>query len=96
MTSTVTRPYLYTDSTGELVTGMQYVLGWHWANDQASGKDIAADDDFLLSDANGIRLSGKRAIVAGDDLLVILPKAIPVNGLTVTAMDGGVLYVYIS
>lgn len=86
--------YHYTDTAGAIVfSGLKKLLGWHWSNDQAAGKDIAADDDFLISDTNGDRISGKRAIVAGDDLLMPISHAgITVNGLTVTTMDGGVFY----
>lgn len=88
--------YLYADATGVLVTGTHYIKMIAWVSDQASTKDIAADDDFLLSDADGNRIIGKRAEFAGDDLGITVPgNPMPVNGITVTTMDGGVVYVWV-
>ncbi len=88
--------YLYANSTGALVTGLRKITMIAWVSDQAAGKDIATDDDFLLSDINGKRIIGKRAKFAGDDLGIAIPgNPLPVNGIEVTTMDGGVVYVWI-
>ena len=96
MTTQTGQPYLYADAAADvLATGTKEILMIAWVSDQASGKDIAADDDFLLSDANGNRIIGKRAEVAGDDLGLVPCQPLPVNGITVTTMDGGVCYVWV-
>lgn len=85
---------MYTDTAGQVITtDIIEVIAILWVSDQAAGKDIATDDDFLLSDKNGQRIVGKRAKFAGDDLAPPLPKPFWANGLTVTTMDGGVCYV---
>ena len=67
-----------------------------WLNDQASGSDIAASDDMLLSDANGNRIVGKRAISAGDGIeMYHFPENLIVNGLVMTTLDGGVCYIFV-
>lgn len=95
MTTQTGLPYLYADTTGTLITGDQKVTMIAWVSDQASNKDIAADDDFLLSDTLGHRIIGKQAKFAGDDLCITPCKPLPVKGLSVTTMDGGVLYVWV-
>ena len=66
-----------------------------WVADQAAGSDIAANDDFLLSDSAGNRIVGKRATFAGDGLeMYHFPEGYNVNGLTLTTIDGGVCYLY--
>lgn len=67
-----------------------------WLNDQASGCDIAADDDMLLSDGNGNRIIGKRAVFAGDGIeMYHFPENFACDGLVMTTLDGGVCYIFI-
>ena len=87
---------LYFDSTtGASITGERKIIGVFWVEDQTSAKDIAADDDFLLSDADGNRIVGKRAAGAGDDLAITPCRPLVVDGITVTTMDGGVCYIWL-
>jgi hypothetical protein len=72
---------------------MKYVLGWTWLNTEHN--DIAANDDFKITDAAGTILVEKRAVAAGDDLAFFFPKAIPFNGLTVAELDGGLCLIYL-
>ncbi len=66
-----------------------------WLADQVAGKDIAIDDDLLISDANGGRIIGKRASSIGDGLeMYHFPEGYYCDGLTVTTIDGGVLYLF--
>ncbi len=96
MTTTLTGNVLYSDATGALATTMVRVLAIFWVADQTGNKDIAADDDFFLSSQTGMRIIGKMASFAGDDLGVVfgLP-GVPFDGLTITTMGGGVCYVVI-
>ena len=97
MVNVLTGTVLYFDSTtAASVTGLLKILGIFWTSDQGSGLDIAADDDFLLSDANGNRIIGKRAEFAGDDLGIAPCQPLCVNGVTVTTMDGGNCYIWLA
>ena len=96
MTTTIdtTGHRFYTDSTGQGVSGLVRIRSIFWVSDEGSGKDIAADDDFLLSDTGGNRIIGKRSEFAGDDFRDgPYTPGIPSDGFTVTTMDGGVCYV---
>ena len=98
-TTTTDHPYKYTDTEGAVLatTGQQYITMIAWVEDETSNKDIAADDDFLLSDSKGNRIIGKRAAFAGDDLgIVVGYPGLPVDGITVTALNGGVVYVWVA
>ena len=86
----------YFDTTsGASVTGIIKIIAIYWTSDGGTNLDIAADDDFLLSDANGHRIIGKRAEAIGDDLGIVFPQPLVSNGITVTTMDGGVCYVFV-
>lgn len=66
-----------------------------WINDEASGNDIAANDDFQLTDTSGNTILEKRAASAGDDIVLRFPKAITYSGISVAKLDGGVCYIYL-
>ena len=95
MANVTTGNPLYGDTAAALTTNNVKIQAILWSGDQTSGKDIAAADDFLLSDANGGRLAGKRAAYDGDDFYIWFESPIPVNGITVTTLDGGYFYVYL-
>jgi len=85
----------YGYETGVLVSGPCKIKAIYWGSDQTAGADIAAADDILFSDANGNRIWGKRATVDGDGDYIPYPNGLPVNGVTVTTIDGGYYYVYL-
>jgi len=97
--SSLTTNVLYSEVTAAtaLTTKDCTIIGIFWTSDPNvhSENDIAADDDFLLSDKNGNRIISKRAEFAGDDLGITPCMPLPVSGVTVTTMDGGVCYVWI-
>ena len=97
MANVTTGTLLYFDSTtGASVTGQKKIKAIFWTSNGGADLDIAADDDFLLSDSQGNKIIGKRAEFAGDDLGVILQhKPMEVNGITVTTMGGGVCYIWL-
>jgi len=86
---------LDTSDIGVTHSGRYYLMGITWVSDDDSGYDIVADDDFLLNDANGIRIAGKRAEAAGDDFGVSFAKPLPVEGLKLTTLDGGLCVLYL-
>ena len=94
MADVVTGRFLYFDSTNEVITQLVRVQGIFWTSSEESSRDIAADDDFLLLDAEGISVIGKRAEAVGDGLEVWFGlEGLPIKGLDVDVLDGGVVYI---
>ena len=85
---------MYCDTAAALKTSDVWIKAIYWGSDQTSGKDIAADDDVLISDAAGNRIWGKRASFAGDGDFIPFPDGHLAGGVTVTTLDGGVLYIF--
>lgn len=85
---------LVCDSTGELTTDVVKVQAIVWTGTEATDKDIAANDDFALAEANLAIIAEKRASAAGDDFAITFPSPIKFAGLNVTKLDGGICYVY--
>ena len=88
---------LYFDTTTDAtITGKMMIIGIFWTAN--SGSEIVTDNDFLLSDSDGDPIIGKRAKAAGDDLGIQFPSDDPLvtNGITVTTMDGGVCFIWLS
>ena len=83
---------LYFDTTsGASKTGLLFLASITWVSDEGAGDDIAADDDFLVTNSTGERIAGKRAEFAGDDYYKEYPyPGKPVNGVIVSKLDGGV------
>lgn len=77
------------------ITGLHYLLSISWVSDDGTNKDIAADDDFLLEDSNGFRIASKRAEAAGDDFGKPFSAPLPVNGIVLKKLDGGICYIYL-
>lgn len=92
--SLVNNPLFIDTTSGAAVTGMKYVIGIAWLGTEDTNKDIAANDDFAITTTAGAIVVEKRAAAAGDDLVIMFPKAVPFDGLTVTKLDGGVCYIY--
>ena len=87
---------LFFDSvTGASMTGILKIIGIFWVEDEAGSIDIAADDDFILTDSDSNRIIGKRAAAAGDDLSITPCRPLVVDGIIVSAMDGGVVYIWL-
>ena len=85
---------IYIDTAGTLDTGYVTIQAIAWVGDQTAGDDIAAADDFELTDTAGNIIISKRAAYAGDDLFVSFPMGHTVNGLICTFILGGIGYVY--
>jgi len=98
MANVLTTNPIFCDTAGvlKLKAANVYLKAIAWVADQASGCDIAADDDMLLSDANGARIIGKRASYIGDGIeMYHFPEGYQPPGLTMTTIDGGVCYIFI-
>ena len=94
MANVTTGKHLYFDSTGT-VSGFHQILRIEWVSDDGSGDDIAADDDFRVVDKYGNEIAGKRAEVAGDDYAVDFAPPMPVEGINVDTLDGGVCRIHL-
>jgi len=86
-------PYVC-DSTGVLTTDKVRVQAIVWTGTEATNKDIVANDDFALAEANLAVIIEKRAAVGGDDLCIPFPVPITFSGLNITKLDGGICYIY--
>jgi len=86
---------LYFDTvTAASVTGMQQIIGVFWVS-EAGALDMAVADAFLLSDSKGNRIIGKTCEVVGHGLEVTTANPLIVDGITLTTLGGGVVYVWL-
>lgn len=97
MANDTTSDILYFDTTaGASVTRQMRIRAILWTANEATNRDIAADDDFEVQNASGNPIVGKRAATAGDDFKIEFgEKGFPVNGVSVTKLDGGVCYIHV-
>jgi len=92
---TETNVYYFDTTVGAAVTGLVSIIAIYWTSNEGSNLDIAADDDWLISDSDGHKIAGKRAETDGDDFGIVFPYPLKVNGVTVTTMEGGVCFIYV-
>ena len=77
------------------LNGFHQITGILWTSSEASGKDIAADDDMYITDGADLRIAEKRAESAGDDFGPPMPcGGLPVQGFKVKVLDGGILTIW--
>ncbi len=88
-------PIVVNSSTGAVVTDTYSIKVILWEQDQATNQGIMANDSLLITDNNGKRITGKQAKGTGDGLELFFEYPLPVNGITVSTLDGGVLYIYV-
>ena len=88
-------PIIVNSSTGAIATDIYSIKVILWEQDQATNQDIMANDSLLITDNNGMRITGKQAKGTGDGLELFFEYPLPVNGITVSILDGGVLYIYV-
>ena len=79
----------------EKLSGMHYITRAEWVGNEVSGRDIAAADDMLVTNAAGVDCYSKRAISDGDDYTTgkMNPPDVVV-GVIVAKLDGGVLKIW--
>lgn len=87
--------FLFFDAAAQATDELLHVLGIFWVSYTGAGLDIASQDVFLLTDGNSKTILGKKAEAAGDGLEIVYGfPGLPVQGLTVTTMGGGVCWVH--
>jgi len=89
MANNLTTNPLIIDTAGatSAVTGVKYVLAICWTGTEHSA--IVANNDFSITNGAGAIIVEKRAVANGDDFVLVFPKAIPIDGLTVAELDAG-------
>ena len=65
-----------------------------WVSNSVAGKDIAADDDFVVTDSDDRVIVSKRAETSSDWGNFVWPQGKKVSGIKVTTMGGGICYIY--
>ena len=97
MANILTGKYLYFHTTTlASITGWHRILGIYWVSYTGAGLDIAVNDVFLLSDSNGLKITGKMAKAVGDGLEINFPPpGRQVDGITVTTLGGGVCFIHL-
>jgi len=85
---------MYIDTAASVQVGIVKIQSIAWVGNDTAGDDIAASDDFELTDTAGNILISKRAAYDGDDLYVTFPGTLTVDGVVCTAIDGGIAFVY--
>lgn len=95
MTNIATYNPLYVDAAAAVTTKRVIIQAIGWVGNDTAGDDIAADDDVEFTDVNGNILFSKRAAYAGDDAYISYPDGLPANGITCSAIDGGIAFIYI-
>ena len=88
-----TNPLFFDSITGASVQGKKRVLAILWV--EGIGKDIAADDNFAVTDSNGVMIVSKTAAAAGDELILSFSQPTTWDGLTVSVLDDGVCFIYL-
>ncbi len=86
---------LFVDTTNGAKTGLMRISCITWTGTQTGGKDIAANDDFLVTTTAGDSICSKRAIAAGDDFVVNFIPPYIAEGIIVEDLDGGVCHIFV-
>lgn len=96
MANSLTTKYKYIDTTtGAAATNLMNLAGIWWTSYSGTGQDIAADDDFTMTDTAGNVIMRKRAEAVGDGLEVSYSyPGLKVDGFIVSEMDGGICIIH--
>ena len=79
----------------QVTTTPFHITAIAWVSDEGSTLDIAADDDFVIADASSEEtIYSRRAEATGDNPILTIPGGVDVKGISITTLDGGVVYVY--
>jgi len=96
MGNVLTTNPVWVDETGSIFTHPVSIQAILWVSDDATNKDIAADDDMkILDEKGGNIICSKRAETSNDNLEISFPKTLHTQGIYVEELDGGVLLIYI-
>ena len=66
------------------------IMGILWVGEDT----FQITDSMVLVDNNGNIIYGKRAPSSIEQTNIMFPFLLPVNGIKVSTLDGGVLYIY--
>lgn len=95
--STTTNPIFIDTVQTSAMEGKFHIQSIAWVNVETAGDDIAANDDVKILDGDDNVIFWKRAAAAGDDAYITFPGpyGLITNGLYVSAMDGGNVFIYL-
>lgn len=98
MANRITGRHLRIDTAGatSIISGQQLrVIGFAWTG--IASNEIADDDDLEIEDETGVEIFEKRAAAAGDGVepTFFYPPLL-INGLNVTAMDHGIVRIWLA
>lgn len=90
-------PLFFDTTTNATANNVHMINAIVWVSNEEVNRDIAIDDDLIITDGNNNKFISKRAEVAGQGLEITFPYPIkPAQStINVTAIDGGVLYIYV-
>jgi len=96
MSNTITGNWWVLDTPGVTVleTGDRVIQAIAWVSNSVSAKDIADNDEFVLTDAASKAIISKKAEAVGQGLEVSFPHGLEVTGLILPTMGGGICYIY--
>ena len=93
--NTTMNPFYFDSSTSATATGPMRIKSILWTGIAATN-DIAAGDEFKITDTAGRVLANKIAVAAGDDLYLYFgDKGARVTGINVATLVGGICIVYL-
>jgi len=87
-------PLYIETTTGASISNMVRIQAIAWMHTEAH--PIAADDDLEIQNGSGRTLLKARQAAAGEHLLLTFPSPFVADGLSITALDGGELYIYMA
>lgn len=95
--STTTNPIFIDTVQSTAMSGKFHIRAIAWVSTETAGDDIAANDDVKILDGDDNIVFWKRASAAGDDAFLSFggPYGLIVNGLYVSTMDGGNVFIYL-
>lgn len=94
MANVLTGNPIFIDTVGatSILTRKMDIMAILWVSDETAA--IVADNDLLIVDNNAQTIISKRSEGNGDGLEIVFNKPFPVNGINVTAIDSGFLYIF--
>jgi len=96
MSNDVSADPLIIDTAGSTtLRGACVIQAIFWVSNSVAGKDIAADDDFSVTDAADRVIVSKRAEGATDWGNFVWPQGKRVSSIKVPTMGGGICYIYL-
>ena len=98
MSNVLTTNPLWVDTAGVAIFSHSVrVKAILWVSDDASGKDIAENDDMkLLDESGGNVVFSKKAESNGDGIEMNFgERGVMLSGIYISELDGGILLIYV-